>query len=116
MADHAYTPDEEGYEQSLADLEAIEPAQKPAYSKVIVALCLVTVIAYTVTCFAFLWHGKPLNDTLTRLFFLCFGFEFGSLAFIKGREIRYGSGGADRMPHVEAVEETEGGKDAEVSK
>ncbi len=107
MAEHIrkYTPDEEGYEQSLEDLEEIEP--RPSYSKVIVFLCLVTVIAFTVTCFVYLWHGKPLNDTLTILFFGCFGLEFASLAFIKGRKVRYVEGNASNKqpPHVEAVEE-----------
>ena len=121
MADHLkeYTPTEEGYEQSIEDLEEIEPA--PAYSKVIVLLCLVTIIAFTVTCFVYLWNGKPLNDTLTVLFFGCFGLEFASLAFIKGRKIRYVEGNAanKQPPHVEAVEEEakeEGDKGGEVSK
>ncbi|MBQ9042295.1 MAG: hypothetical protein IJ111_05710 [Eggerthellaceae bacterium] len=117
MAEHSkeYTPDREGYEQSLKDLDEIEPAPKPAYSKVIVALCLVIIIAFTVTSFVYLWNGKPLNDTLTVLFFGCFGLEFASLAFIKGREVRYVEGNAANRqpPHVEAKEEDQDGEVSE---
>lgn len=86
-------------------LEAVKT--KPAYSKVIVVLMFITIISYTVTCFVFLWNGRPLNDVLTVLFFGCFGLEFASLAFIKGREIRYveGNPANKQMPHVEAKEE-----------
>lgn len=116
MAEHIreYAPDEEGYEQMLADLEKVKPEPKPAYSKLVVALCLVTIIGFTVTCFVYLWNGKPLNDVLTVLFFGCFGIEFASLAFIKGREIRYVEGNAanKQMPHVEIKED----KDEQVSK
>jgi len=117
MADHIKerTPDEEGRLESLEDLDEIEPAPKPAYSKVIVALCLATIIAFTVTCFVYLWNGKPLNDTLTVLFFGCFGLEFASLAFIKGREVRYVEGNAanKQPPHVEAKEEDQDGEVSE---
>ena len=116
-----HAPDKEGCEQSPEDPKEIESAQKPAYSKAVVALCLVTIIAFTVTCFVYLWNGKPLNDALTILFFGCFGLEFASLAFIKGRKIRYVEGNAanKQPPHVEAVEEEakeEGDKGGEVSK
>lgn len=75
---------------------------KARYSKFIVAVCLVTIIAYTVTCLYYLWNGKPLNDTLTILFFGCFGIEFASLAFIKRGELRYVDGAGERKPsHVE---------------
>ncbi len=78
-----------------------------AYSKIIVAACLLTIIAYTTVCFVYMWFGRPLNDTLTILFFGCFGIEFGSLAFIKGRELRWVEGNAmDKTPgHVELREE-----------
>ena len=80
--------------------------EKPKYSKVIVALCLVTIITYTVTCLFYLWHGKPLNDTLTILFFGCFGVEFASLAFIRRGEMRYVEGAGDKkVGHVERIEE-----------
>lgn len=110
MAEHAYTPDKDGYEESLEDLEKVEA--KPSYSKAIVFLCLVTVVAYTVTCFVYLWHGKPLNDILTGFFFGCFGLEFGSLAFIKGKKIKYigGNTANKQMPHVETAEEDEHGE------
>lgn len=82
---------------------------KPTYSKVIVALCLFTVIAYTVTSFIYLWNGKPLNDVLTALFFGCFGVEFASLAFIKRSKLKYtyisGNPNNKQMPHVELKEE-----------
>jgi len=85
--------------------------EKPRYSKLIVAVCLVAVIAYTIVCLYYLWHGKPLNDTLTVLFFGCFGIEFASLAFIKRGEFRYTSGAGERkVGHVESeVSENEQG-------
>ena len=111
MAEHEkrYTPDKEGYEQSLEDLEQVEAAQKPSYSKFIVFLMFVTIIAYTVTCFVYLWNGKPLNDLLTGFFFGCFGFEFGSLAFIKSKKLKYIGGNAanKQPPHIELAEEDE---------
>ena len=67
--------------------------RKSEYSKFIVALCIVTVIAYTVTCFWFLWNGKPINDILTGFFFACFGMEFASLAFIKRGKLKYTGAG-----------------------
>ena len=110
MAEHmkTYTPDKEGYEESIEDLAGVEE-KPPSYSKVIVFLCLVTVIAYTVTCFVYLWNGKPLNDPLTGFFFGCFGLEFGSLAFIKGKKLKYVGGNAanKQLPHVELEEEDE---------
>jgi len=117
MAAHIkeYTPDKEGCEQSPEGPEGVEAAPKPSYSKGIVFLCLVTIIAYTVTCFVYLWNGKPLNDLLTGFFFGCFGLEFGSLAFIKCKKLRYvaGNGANKQVPHVEIVEEDE--KDEQVS-
>ena len=114
MAAHAYKPDEEGYEQSLEDLAEVEP--RPSYSKVIVLLCFITVIGYTVTCFIYLWNGKPLNDFLTGFFFGCFGLEFGSLAFIKSKKLKYVGGNAanKQVPHVELAEEEEEKEDGKV--
>ena len=107
MADHIKgKADEEQYDMPTEDLEA-EP--KPSYSKFIVFLMFVTIIAYTVTCFVYLWNGKPLNDLLTGFFFGCFGFEFGSLAFIKSKKLKYIGGNAanKQPPHVEIIEEDE---------
>jgi hypothetical protein len=103
MADHA----EEQYEDD--GFEELEVKQAGQYSKAIVFLCLLTIVAFTVTCFVYLWNGKPLNDTLTVLFFGCFGLEFASLAFIKGRKIRYveGNPANKQMSHVEVQEEEE---------
>lgn len=101
MAEHASTPIEDECE-----IDEAEPKPRK-YSKLIVALCLVTIIAYTVTCLFYLWNGKPLNDTLTILFFGCFGLEFASLAFIRRGELKYVEGNAanKQMPHVEIKEE-----------
>ena len=115
MADHAYySPYEEKYEKSLENPEGDEP--RPSYSKAIVLLCFVTVIGYTVTCFVYMWNGKPLNDILTGFFFACFGLEFGSLAFIKGKKLKYVGGNAanKQMPHVELAEEEEEKEDGKV--
>ena len=73
------------------------------YSKLIVLLCLVNIMWYTVTCFWFMWNGKDISDVLTAFFFVCFGIEFGSLAFIKSKEYRYVSG--DKVGHIERIEE-----------
>lgn len=108
MAAHTRTTDDGERRETTEGVGEAEP--KPSYSKLIVLLCFVTVIAYTVTCFVYLWNGKPLNDLLTGFFFGCFGLEFGSLAFIKGKKLKYVSGNAanKEMPHVElSVEEEE---------
>lgn len=98
MAEHA----QEGtVEEVPKDEEA-----KPTYSKLIVIVCLLTIMAYTVTCFVYLWNGKPLNDVLTGFFFGCFGIEFGSLAFIKTKKLKYT--GVGKVGHVETRED---GKD-----
>lgn len=78
-----------------------------AYSKLVVAMCLVLVLAFTVTCLVFMWNGKPLNDTLTAFFFACFGVEFASLAFVTRGKLKYtGGNGANRqVPHIEIKEE-----------
>lgn len=107
MAEHAYTPDREGYDQSVEDLDRIEP--RPSYSKGIVALMFVTIIAFTVTCLVFYWNAKTVDQVLIGFFFGCFGFEFGSLAFIKSRKLKYVGGNAAnrQVPHVELSEEEE---------
>ena len=87
--------------------------KKTAYSKVIVALCIVTTIAYTVTCFVFLWNGKPVDSVLTGVFFGCYGIEFASLAAIKCSDNKHqvkGDSAAKAMPRVE-TEETEATND-----
>ena len=83
--------------------------QKAQYSKLIVAVCLALVLAFTVTCLVFLWNGRALNDVLTAFFFACFGVEFASLAFVTRGKLRYtGGNGANRqVGHVE----TEDGED-----
>ena len=86
--------------------------EKPKYSKIIVALCLVTIIAYTITCMFYLWHGRPLNDVLTALFFGCFGVEFASLAFVRRGEMRWVEGQGDKkVGHVEPIEEEKDGQE-----
>ena len=84
--------------------------RKVKYSKLVVGVCLVACIAYTVTCFVFLWNGKPLNDVQTVCFYGCFGIEFASLAFLTRGEYKYlGGNPANRqMPHVETKEEEDG--------
>ena len=113
MAAHIkeYTPDREGYEESFEDLEQVEPADKPAYSKVIVAICLLLILAFTVTQLVFMWNGKQLNDVQTACFYGCFGIEFASLAFVTRGKLKYvgGNPANKQMPHVE-IEEDEDGK------
>lgn len=78
-----------------------------AYSKLVVATCLVLVLAFTVTCLVFMWNGKQLNDTLTAFFFACFGVEFASLAFVTRGKLKYtgGNGANKQLPHIEMKEE-----------
>lgn len=78
--------------------------QKSLYSKTIVAICIVTVIAFTITCLWFYWNDKQIDPVLIASFFACFGLEFGSLAFVKRGEYRYVSG--ETVGHVERIEET----------
>lgn len=116
MAEHIRDEDKPGYDLEYeAKYEAYKEwldeqdvkREKVPYSKFVVAVCLLTVIAYTVTSFFYLWNGKPLNDTLTVLFFGCFGIEFASLAFIKRGKIKYveGNPANKQMPHVETEED-----------
>ena len=81
--------------------------EKPKYSKLVVALCLVTIIAYTAICLFYLWNAKPLNDTLTVLFFGCFGVEFASLAYIRRGELRYAPGAGERKVGRFEIKEAE---------
>lgn len=117
MAQHIDKDRQAEFEQPEGESEKEAQEGKASYSKLIVALMFFTIIAYTVTCFVYLWNGKPLNDLLTGFFFGCFGFEFGSLAFIKSKKLKYfGGNAANKQPgHVEAIEEKEGETDGEVS-
>lgn len=92
--------------------------EKPRFSKLVVTACLILCVAYTVTCFVFIWNGKPLNDVQTLCFYGCFGIEFASLAFITRGEYKYVGGNqtTKQMPHVEVIEKTEGEGNGEVSK
>lgn len=83
---------------------------KPAYSKLVIATCLALVLAFTVTCLVFYWYAKAVDPVLIGFFFACFGVEFASLAFIKGREVRYveGNPANKQMGHVEVKEENNG--------
>lgn len=79
---------------------------KPKYSKIIVSICILTIIIFTSVCMFYLWNGKPLNDTLTILFFGVFGIEFGSLAVIRRGEMRYVEGSGDKkVGHFEQKED-----------
>lgn len=72
------------------------------YSKTIVALCIVTIIVFTITCLYFYWNEKEIDPVLIASFFACFGLEFGSLAFVKRGEYKYISG--ETVGHVERIE------------
>ncbi len=76
---------------------------KSKYSKAIVVVCILTIIAFTVACMTFYWNEKEVDPVLIGAFFACFGMEFGSLAFIKRGEYRYVAG--DKVGHVERIEE-----------
>lgn len=81
---------------------------KSLYSKSIIVLCIITIIAFTVTCFWFYWNEKSIDPVLIASFFACFGFEFGSLAFVKRGEYRYVTG--DTVGHAERIEEENEGE------
>ncbi|MBQ9000277.1 MAG: hypothetical protein IJ087_00290 [Eggerthellaceae bacterium] len=111
MADHTRVPygeiaKVEEYDD-FDDYDDLEIGKaKPAYSKLVVATCLVLILAFTVTCLVFYWYTKAVDPVLIGFFFACFGVEFASLAFIKGREVRYveGNPANKQMPHVELKE------------
>ena len=84
-------------------MKAKHAKQKSLYSKTIVALCIITIIVFTVTCLYFYWHEKSIDPVLIASFFACFGLEFGSLAFVKRGEYKYVSG--DTVGHVERIED-----------
>ena len=122
MADHIRDKDQPGYDLDYeakynAYLEWLDgqdaKREKTPYSKVIVAINLILIILFTLTQLQLIWLGKPVNDTLIRCFFACFGFEFGCLAFTHRSKLKYegGNGSANQMPHVELKEE----EDAKVS-
>ena len=84
------------------------------YSRAVVAVCLLLVVAFTAVQLWFMWNRIPLNDAQTYCFYACFGMEFASLAFIKGRKLKYteGNGAAKSMPHIAVndEEDEDGGK------
>lgn len=84
-------------------MKAKHKKQRSVYSKIIVVLCIVTIIAFTITCMWFYWNERTVDPVLIASFFACFGFEFGSLAFVKRGEYRYVSG--DTVGHVERIED-----------
>jgi hypothetical protein len=116
MAEHLRDQDKPGYDLDYeakynAYLEWLDEQdvqrEKTPYSKLIVFLCILTTIAYTVTCFFFQWNGKPIDSTLTLCFFGCYGIEFASLAAIKCSKNRHlkGDSAAKQMPKVEIKED-----------
>ena len=109
MADHVKDPDEAQFGEGFDEDAPADDGGKQSYSKGIVALMIVTIIAFTVACLVFYWNGKAVDAVLIGFFFGCFGFEFGSLAFIKSRKLKYVGGNAanKQVPHVEIAEEDE---------
>ena len=87
--------------------------KKHEYSKFIVFFCILTIILFTVSCFFFYWFEKDVDPVLIGFFFACFGMEFGSLAFIRRSEYRWGHG--DKLGYVERVNE-EDKNDGEANK
>ena len=118
MAEHGYLSPEDEYRMLQEELDEQPPAQAGSYSKGIIVLMFITIIAFTVTCLVFYWNGKTVDPVLIAGIFLCFGFEFASLAFIKGKKLKYlgGKFGDKQLGHVEIVEETEGRENEQVSK
>ena len=111
MAEHGYMSPEDVYENEIAKLDEMpEPKKKePSFSKGIVVLMFVTIIAFVQECMFFYWNGKTVDPTLIAGFFLCFGFEFGSLVVVKRGKLKYVSGkfGDKQLGHIEETEETE---------
>lgn len=119
MAEHLRDQDKPGYDLDYeakynAYLEWLDendvtnvPREKGTYSKFIVFLCIITTIGYTVTCFFFLWNGKPIDAVLTGVFFGMYGLELASLAAIKCSKNKHlkGDSAAKQMPKVEVEED-----------
>ena len=78
---------------------------KPRYSKVIVAACLVFILAFTVTCLVFYWNAKSVDPVLVGFFFACFGMEFASLAFVTRGKLKYTGSGSGKVGSVEVQED-----------
>ena len=62
--------------------------RKKDFSKFIVVLSILTILAYTVTALYFVWHEKFIPDSLTYSFYGVFGVELSALAGIKIKEAR----------------------------
>ncbi len=60
------------------------------FSKKIVVLSILTVIAYTGIVLYLSWHGRHVPDSLTYSFFGVFGIELSALAGIKIKENKGG--------------------------
>lgn len=117
MAKHGYLSPEDEYNMYLEELDEIpEPKKKESsFSKGIVVFMFVTIIAFIEECMFFYWNMKTVDPTLITGFFLCFGFEFGSLVAVKRGKLKYVGGklGDKQLGHVEEIEETEGSEDVE---
>ena len=109
--EHGYLSPEDEYKMHLEEIgdSPDAPKQEGSYSKGIIALMFITIIAFTVTCLVFYWHSKSIDPVLIAGIFLCFGFEFGSLAFIKSKKLKYSGGkfGDKQLGHVEVANEKE---------
>lgn len=72
-----------------------KPGLKLKYSKVAVALILLSVAAFTVAMIAIYRETGGVPDTLVAAFFAFAGGEAGCLGLIKYSDTKYGSSGSD---------------------
>ncbi len=59
---------------------------KSRFSKIIVVLSILTILAYTSVVLFFVWHDRYVPDSLTYSFFAAFAVELSALAGIKVKD------------------------------
>ncbi len=62
---------------------------KSKFSKFIVVISILTILAYTATALYFTWYGKYIPDSLTYSFFAAFAVELSALAGIRIKENKF---------------------------
>lgn len=80
---------------------------KSGFSKFIVVLCFVVIIAFSSVVLFMYWNGHPVPDSLIYCIFLCFGIEFASLAAVKSAKVKT-LGTRVEMPTVDPSDFTNG--------
>ena len=66
-----------------------KPLNLNKFSKIIVAISILSILVYTSIVLYFSWYDKFIPDSLTYSFYGVFGIELSALAGIRIKEIRY---------------------------